>query len=146
MISTPVKLLDQVRRKIRLKGYSIRTEKTYVEWIRRFILFHDKRHPKEMGKAEIESFLAHLVIQRNVASSTQNQAFNAILFLYDQVLEAKMPDDIQAIRSEKPARVPTVMTHEETHKMIAVMSGVHRLMAKMMYGCGLRALECLPQC
>jgi integron integrase len=143
MINTPVKLLDQVRRKIRLKGYSIRTEKTYVEWIRRFILFHDKRHPKEMGKAEIESFLAHLVIQRNVASSTQNQAFNAILFLYDQVLEAKMPDDIQAIRSKKPARVPTVMTHEETHKMIAVMSGVHRLMAKMMYGCGLRVLECL---
>ena len=143
MINTPVKLLDQVRRKIRLKGYSIRTEKTYVEWIRRFILFHDKRHPKEMGKAEIESFLAHLVIQRNVASSTQNQAFNAILFLYDQVLEAKMPDDIQAIRSKKPARVPTVMTHDETHKMIAVMSGVHRLMAKMMYGCGLRVLECL---
>ena len=96
-----------------------------------------------MGKAEIESFRAHLVIQRNVASSTQNQAFNAILFLYDQVLEAKMPDDIQAIRSKKPARVPTVMTHEETHKMIAVMSGVHRLMAKMMYGCGLRVLECL---
>jgi integron integrase len=143
MSNPPVKLLDQVKRKIRLKGYSIRTEKSYVEWIRRFILFHGKRHPKEMGKAEIENFLSHLVIQRNVASSTQNQAFNAILFLYDQVLESKMPEDIQSIRSKKPVRVPTVMTREETHKMIAILSGVHRLMAKIMYGCGLRVLECL---
>ena len=143
MSNPPIKLLDQVRSKIRLKGYSIRTEKSYVEWIRRFILFHHKRHPKEMGKAEIESFLSHLVIQRNVASSTQNQAFNAILFLYDHVLETKMPEEIQSIRSKNPVRVPTVMTREETHKMIAVMSGVHQLMAKMMYGCGLRVLECL---
>jgi integron integrase len=143
MGNPPIKLLDKVRRKIRLKGYSIRTEKSYVEWIRRFILFHGKRHPKEMGKEEIESFLSHLVIQRNVASSTQNQAFNAILFLYDQVLEAKMPEDIQAIRSKKPVRVPTVMTPEETQKMIAMLSGVHQLMAKMMYGSGLRVLECL---
>jgi integron integrase len=143
MSHPPVKLLDQVRSRIRLKGYSIRTEKSYVEWIRRFIIFHNKRHPKEMGKAEIESFLSHLVLQRNVAPSTQNQAFNAILFLYDQVLETKMPEDIQSIRSKKPVRVPTVMTHEETCKVIAVMSGEHRLMAKLMYGCGLRALECL---
>lgn len=143
MSHPPVKLLDQVRSRIRLKGYSIRTEKSYVEWIRRFILFHNKRHPKEMGKAEIESFLSHLVLQRNVASSTQNQAFNAILFLYDQVLEVKMPEEIQSIRSKKPVRVPTVMTHKEINKMIAAMSGVHQLMAKMMYGCGLQVLECL---
>ena len=143
MSNPPVKLLDQVKRKIRLKGYSIRTEKAYAEWIRLFILFHNKRHPKEMGKAEIESFLSHLVIQRNVASSNQNQAFNAILFLYDQVLETKMPEKIQSIRSKKPARVTTVMTLDEIHKMIAVLSGVHQLMAKMMYGCGLRVLECL---
>jgi integrase len=143
MSNPPVKLFNLVRRKIRLKGYSIRSEKSYVEWIRRFILFHDKRHPKEMGKAEIEGFLSYLVIRRNVASSTQNQAFNAILFLYDQVLESKMPEDIQSIRSKKPVRVPTVMTREETHEMITVMNGVHQLMAKMIYGCGLRVLECL---
>jgi integron integrase len=143
MSHPPVKLLDQVRSRIRLKGYSIRTEKSYVEWIRRFILFHNKRHPREMGKAEIESFLSHLVLQRNVAASTQNQAFNAILFLYDQVLGMKMPENIQSIRSKKPIRVPTVMTHDETQKMITAMNGVHQLMAKMMYGCGLRVLECL---
>ena len=142
MANQPVKLLDQVRQKIRLKGYSIRTEKSYVEWIRRFILFHNKRHPKEMGKKEIESFLSHLVIGRDVASSTQNQAFNAILFLFDQVLETGMPDNIQAIRSKKPIRVPTVMSLEETRKILSVMTGVHQLMAKAMYGCGLRAIEC----
>jgi integrase len=85
----------------------------------------------------------HLAIQRKVASSTQNQAFNAILFLYDQVLETKMPENIQSMRSKNPIRVPTVMTREETRKVIAAMSGVHQLMAKIMYGCGLRALECL---
>ena len=82
MGNPPVKLLDKVRQCIRLKGYSIRTEKSYVSWIKRFILFHDKRHPQDMGKPEIEALLTHLVIKRNVASSTQNQAFNAILFLY----------------------------------------------------------------
>ena len=82
MDDSPVKLLDKVRQRIRLKGYSIRTEKSYVSWIKRFVLFHDKRHPQDMGRPEIEAFLSHLVMKRNVASSTQNQAFNAILFLY----------------------------------------------------------------
>ncbi len=86
MRNRPVRLLDKVRQKIRLKGYSIRTEKTYTSWIKRFILFHRKRHPNEMGKPEIEAFLTHLAINRNVAASTQNQAFNAILFLYTHVL------------------------------------------------------------
>jgi integron integrase len=143
MGNPPVRLLDQVRQKIRVKGYSIRTEKAYIDWIKRFIIFHNKRHPKEMGKTEIEAFLSHLAIRRRVASSTQNQAFNALLFLYDQVLEMKMPENIQSMRSKKPVRVPTVMTREETRKVIAAMSGVHQLMAKMMYGCGLRAMECL---
>jgi integron integrase len=143
MAKPQTKLLDQVRNRIRLKGYSIRTEKTYVEWIRRFILFHNKQHPKQMGKKEIESFLSYLVVQRNVAPSTQNQAFNAILFLFRQVLEMEMPENIQSIRSKKPVRVPTVMTPEETHKLIAMMNGVHQLMAKTIYGCGLRVLECL---
>jgi len=96
-----------------------------------------------MGKEEIELFLSHLVLQRKVAPSTQNQAFNALLFLYDQVLEIKMPEHIQSIRSKKPIRVPTVMTREEVRKVIGAMSGVHQLMAKIMYGCGLRVLECL---
>lgn len=122
MENPPVKLLDRVRQKIRVKGYSIRTEKAYIDWIKRFIIFHGKRHPKEMGKGEIEDFLSHLAIQHKVASSTQNQAFNAILFLYDQVLEMKMPEKIKSMRSKNPVRVPTVMTREETRKVIAAMS------------------------
>jgi len=142
-MNPPVKLLDQVRQRIRLKGYSIRTEKSYTEWIRRYILFHGKQHPKEMGKREIEAFLSHLAINRNVAPSTQNQAFNALLFLYDQVLEIKMPEDIRSVRSKKPVRMPTVMTPDETRRVISAMRGVHKLMAEILYGCGLRVLECV---
>ncbi len=143
MGNSPVKLLDKVRQRIRLKGYSIRTEKSYVSWIKRFILFHGKRHPQDMGKPEIETFLSHLVMKRNVASSTQNQAFNAILFLYNHVLDVDMPEDINALRSKKPVRVPTVMTREETLTLIAMMHGTHQLMAKLIYGCGLRVMECI---
>lgn len=139
----PTRLLDKVRQRIRLKGYSIRTERSYTQWIRRFILFHDKRHPKDMGKKEIEAFLSDLVMNRNVAASTQNQAFNALLFLYNQVLEMQMPDDINAMRSKKPVRVPTVMAREETHRLICAMNGTSKLMAEIMYGCGLRAIECV---
>ena len=138
-----VKLLDRVRQSIRLKGYSIRTEQSYVSWIKRFILFHGKRHPRDMKKPEIEAFLSHLVMKRNVASSTQNQAFNAILFLYNHVLDVDMPQDINALRSKKPVLVPTVMTREETLKLIGSMHGTHQLMAKLMYGCGLRVIECV---
>jgi integrase len=112
-----VKLLDLVRQRIRLKGYSIRTEKSYTQWIRRFIFFHNKRHPKLMGKTEIEAFLSHLVIHRNVSPSTQNQAFNALIFLYKQVLEQDLPDEISAIRSKKPVRIPTVMSRDETRRV-----------------------------
>jgi len=140
---SPVKLLDKVRQRLRLKGYSIRTEKSYVSWIKRFILFHGKRHPQEMGKLEIEAFLSHLVINRNVASSTQNQAFNAILFLYSHVLDVDMPKDVDALRSKKPVRVPTVMTRKETSNLIAMMRGTHQLMAKLIYGSGLRVRECI---
>lgn len=143
MDKPPVKLLDLVRQRIRLKGYSIHTEKTYCEWIKRYILYHNKRHPKEMGRKEIEKFLSHLVMDRNVAPSTQNQAFNAILFLYRNVLEMDMPDNIQALRSKKPVRVPTVMTREEAHKVISLITGEHQLMVKILYGCGLRTQECL---
>lgn len=128
----PVRLLDKVRQRIRLKGYSIRTERSYSQWIKRFILFHDKRHAKDMGKMEIEAFLSDLAMNRNVAASTQNQAFNALLFLYHQVLEMKMPDDINAMRSKKPLRVPTVMTREEINCLISCMNGTKKLMAETM--------------
>jgi site-specific recombinase XerD len=139
----PVRLLDRVRQCIRLKGYSIRTEKSYVSWIKRFILFHDKRHPKDMGKPEIEAFLTHLVIKRNVASSTQNQAFNAILFLYNHALNVDILQYINLLRSKKPVCLPTVMTREESLKLIEAMRGTHQLMAKLMYGSGLRVMECI---
>jgi integron integrase len=135
--------LDKVRQRIRLKGYSIRTERSYAQWIKRFILFHNKRHPRDMGKMEIEAFLSDLAVNRNVAASTQNQAFNALLFLYNQVLEMKMPDGINAMRSKKPVRVPTVMTREETSRLISSMNGAKKLMAEIMYGCGLRVIECV---
>jgi integron integrase len=96
-----------------------------------------------MGKVEIEAFLSDLVMNRNVAASTQNQAFNALLFLYNQVLEMKMPDDINAIRSRKPVRVPTVMSREETNRLISSMDGTKKLMVEIMYGCGLRVMECV---
>jgi len=138
-----LKLLDLVRQRIRLKGHSIRTEKAYVSWIKRYILFHDKRHPEDMGKAEIEAFLSHLAMKLNVAPSTQNQAFNAILFLYKHVLQKDMPEDIDAFRAKKPQRLPTVMTREETMRVIRVMTGTHQMMGKIMYGSGLRVLECV---
>lgn len=139
----PKRLLDQVRERIRLKHYSIRTEAAYVSWIKRFILFHGKKHPKEMGRQEIEGFLSHLASNLNVASSTQNQAFNALLFLYNQVLYQPLDDKINAIRAKKPRRLPTVMTSEEAMKVINGLSGRHKLMAKLLYGSGLRLMECL---
>ena len=137
------KLLDRVRYTIRLKGYSIRTEQAYTSWIRRFIIFHNKRHPQDMGKAEIEAFLSYLAIDRHVAASTQNQAFNALLFLYRSVLEIDFPENINAFRSKRPVRLPTVLTHSEAVKIISVMTGPQQLMTKILYGSGLRAIECI---
>jgi len=139
----PKKLLDQVRDLIRLRQYSIRTEQAYVSWIKRFILFHDKKHPNEMGKNEIEAFLTHLAKNMNVASSTQNQAFNALLFLYKQVLDQPLDEKINAVRAKKPRRLPTVMTNEEAMKVINNLSGPNKLMAKLLYGSGLRLMECI---
>ena len=109
----PKKLLDQVRHIIRLKHYSMSTEKSYVSWIRRFILFHDKRHPKEMGVAEIEAFLTHLAVDQQVAASTQNQALHALLFLYQQVLHKKLDGPISPMRAKRSKHLPTVLTREE---------------------------------
>ncbi len=143
MNSQPVKLLDQVRNRIRVKHYSIRTEEAYVSWIKRFILFHDKRHPKEMGSKEIEAFLTNLAVRGKVASSTQNQAFNAILFLYNQVLKLDVFDKIDAIRAKPPERLPVVLSEQEAIGVIDAISGVQQLMVKILYGAGLRGIECV---
>ena len=118
MQSRPRKLLDQVRHTIRLKHYSSSTEETYVSWIKRYIFFHDKRHPQDMGIAEVEAFLTHLAVEQRVASSTQNQALNALLFLYHQVLGIKLEGQITHIRAKKRTRLPTVLTREETLRVI----------------------------
>jgi integron integrase len=136
------KLLDQVREAIRVKHYSIRTEKTYVDWIKRFILFHGKRHPQSMGAEEVSQFLSDLAVNRNVAASTQNQAFSALLFLYKEVLKQELPwiDDIQ--RAKRPAKLPVVFTPDEARAVLGKLKGTARLMAQLLYGCGLRLNEC----
>lgn len=137
------KLLDQVRELIRIRHYSIRTEQAYLQWIKRFILFHGKRHPREMGAEELTRFLSHLAIRRHVSASTQNQALNAILFLYRDVLKVQLPwlDDVQ--RAKKPQHLPVVFTREEVRALLAQLDGTLWLMAMLTYGAGLRLLECL---
>ena len=137
------KLLDQVRQKIRLKHYSIRTEQAYVDWIRRYILYHQKRHPQDMGKPEVEQFLTHLAVERNVAASTQNQALSAILFLYKEVLEQDIGWLDGMERAKRPARLPVVLTATEVRTVLAHLEGRHRLMANLLYGSGLRLMECV---
>ena len=136
-------LFDRIRDLIRLKHYSIRTEKSYLSWIMRYILFHNKRDPKEMANPEIEAFLSHLAVDLKVSAATQNQAFNAILFLYKGVLKKELDDSIDAIRAKKPKRLPTVMTKDETMKVIGAIPADHQLMVKLIYGSGLRLMECL---
>lgn len=137
------RLFDRIREVIRLKHYSLSTEKTYISWVKRYLLFHNMRHPREMGRREIESFLSYLATTRRVASSTQNQAFNAILFLYNEVLKLELDGSIDAIRAKRPVRIPVVMSHEEALRVIACMAGSYRLMAQLLYGSGLRLMECL---
>ncbi|MDP2810220.1 MAG: integron integrase [Rhodocyclaceae bacterium] len=144
--STPAdspKLLDRVRDRIRRKGYSLRTEKSYAHWIRRFILFHDKRHPTDMGAAEVEAFLTSLAVDRNVAAATQNLALSAILFLYREVLEMPLPwlDGIE--RAKKPARLPTVLTQAEVGAILGRLDGTSALMLRLLYGTGMRLMECV---
>jgi integron integrase len=139
----PRKLLDRVRWHLRVKRYSIRTEQVYVDWIRRYILFHGKRHPEEMGEKEIAEFLTHLAIEKHVAASTQNQALSALLFLYQQVLDHKLDYIDKIERVKRPAKVPVVFTRAEARAVLARLKGDYRLMAHLLYGSGLRLLECL---
>lgn len=143
--STPKsgKLLNQIRDAIRLKHYSYSTEKTYMHWAKRFILFHNKRHPAEMGAAEIEAFLTHLAKDENVSASTQNQALNALLFLYRNVLQMDIAIPIHALRAKPCEYLPTVLSKDETIRVLTGMQGLHQLMAKLLYGCGLRLMECM---
>ena len=143
MNTQPVRLMTQVREKIRLKHYSIRTEEAYVQWIKRFILFHDKKHPKDLNRGHIEAFLTHLAVQRNVAASTQNQAFAALLFLYEKVLETDTFSDVDAFRAKPPERLPVVLSVDEAFSVIDAMTGVFQLIIKLIYGTGMRGIECV---
>ena len=140
--SPPPKLLDRVRWHLRAKHYSIRTEEAYTDWIRRFILFHRKRHPIDMGEQEIAAFLTHLAVDRHVAASTQNQALSALLFLYQEVLGRKLDFIGNVERVRRPAKLPVVFTREEAQAVLARLKGDYRIMAGLLYGSGLRLMEC----
>jgi len=135
------KLLEQVADKLRVLHYSIRTERSYVDWIRRFILFHQKRHPREMGGPEIEAFLTHLAVEGKVAASTQNQAFAAIQFLYQKILDVELPP-LNALRAKRPERLPVVLSVAEVRILLDGLDGIDRLQAELLYGTGMRVLEC----
>lgn len=140
---SPPKLLDQVRAKIRLKHYSIRTEQAYADWIKRFILFFDKRHPRELGASEVEQFLTHLAVEGRVAASTQNQAKSALLFLYREVLALELPWLGEVEKAKAPKRLPVVLTPREVNAVLENLSGLHWLVGSLLYGTGMRLLECL---
>jgi integron integrase len=142
-VASSPKLLDRVRWHLRVKHYSIRTEQAYVDWIRRYILFHQKRHPNEMGEKEITRFLTHLAVEKSVAASTQNQAFSALLFLYQQVLDRKLDFIHNIQRVTRPAKLPVVFTPAETRAVLAQLKGKYRLMGELLYGSGLRVMECV---
>ncbi len=135
------RLLDQVREATRLRHYSIRTEQAYVGWARRFVLFHGKRHPAEMGAAEIEAFLTDLAVRGKVAASTQNQALNALVFLYREVLGRDPGDFSGLVRARRPKRVPIVLTKEETLRLLQGLEGTLSLIIRLIYGAGLRLME-----
>jgi site-specific recombinase XerD len=139
----PKKLLEEVRDLMRVKHYSIRTERCYSDWIVRFIRFHGKRHPREMAEAEVTAFLTHLARDGNVAASTQNQALSALLFLYQQVLK-KGSGWLEGMeRASKPKRLPVVLTRDEVRRVFSHLQSTPRLMAGLLYGSGLRLMECV---
>ncbi len=139
----PPKLLDRLRQACRVRHYSIRTEEAYHDWCRRFVLFHDKRHPLEVGAAGVSAFLTHLAVERQVGPSTQNQALNALLFLYRQVLGVEPGLFADVVRAARPRRLPVVLSRDEVRRLLADLTGTPGLMARVQYGGGLRLLECL---
>jgi len=142
--TSPPKLLDQVRDRLRLKHYSLRTEQAYVGWIKRYIIFHGKRHPAEMGKPELEAYLTSLAVDRNVSASTQTQALSALLFLYKEVLGLEFPWLDEVTRAKKPVRLPTVLTADEVKLLLKYVDDpLMDLIVRLLYGTGMRLLECL---
>ena len=137
------KLLDQVRDVIRRKHYSIRTEQAYIDWIKRFIIYHGKRHPGEMAEEEVAEFLTHLARHLNVAASTQNQALSALLFLYKEVLKHEIGWLEKVERAKKPPKLPVVLSRAEVKQIFGHLHGVPKLMAGLLYGSGLRLMECV---
>jgi len=140
--ATPPSLLERVRRAIHARHYSPRTEKAYVGWIRRYVLFHGKRHPETLGAAEVSQFLSHLATRARVSASTQNQAFSALLFLYREVLGRELSGLEEVVRAKRPVRLPLVLNRQEVQGVLSRLRGVPCLMASLMYGAGLRLLEC----
>jgi integron integrase len=139
----PPKLLDQVSARLRVKHYSLRTEKSYLDWIKRYILHHGKRHPLEMGAVEVEDFLTHLAVARNVSASTQNQAKSALLFLYKEVLGVDLPWLDNVTQAKTPKRLPVVLTQAEVQAILTRLDGSMWLIVSLLYGSGLRVMECL---
>ena len=137
----PPKLLDRMRIHLRTRHYSMRTEEAYVDWARRFILFHGKRHPQEMGAPEVEAFLSHLAVERKVSASTQNQAKAALLYLYKQVLDIDLPWLDEVAQARRPKRLPVVLTPSEVRELLLHTEGTPGLIAQLMYGTGLRLME-----
>ncbi len=137
------KLLDQIRHAARALHYSLKTEEAYVHWARRYILFHGKRHPAEMREEQVNQFLTDLAVRGRVAASTQNQALAALLFLYDKVLKTPLDRIDGVVRAKRPKRLPTVLTRDEVRTVLNELNGTYRLIATLLYGCGLRQIECL---
>ncbi len=143
MNRTQTSLIEEVRRTLQRKHYSSRTQNTYLRWIRRFLRFHNLKHPRSMGKNEIEAYLNYLAIDRKVSASTQNQAFSAILFLFRTVLGQEVTEPIQPLRARRPQRLPTVLSKSEARTVLECLQGVQQLMAQLLYGSGLRLMECV---
>jgi integron integrase len=142
-IKRPPKLLDQVRDRLRVKHYSLQTEKLYVQWAKRFILFNGKRHPKDLGAQEVEAFLTHLAVVGQVSASTQNQALSALLFLYKEVLSIDLPWLDNVVRAKRPQRLPVVLSRNEVREVLVRMNGIYSLLANLLYGTGMRIMECV---
>jgi integron integrase len=136
-------VLERMRQAIRIRHYSLRTEEAYLAWIKRFIIFHDKKHPKDMGASEIQQFLSHLAVRVNVAASTQNQALCAIIFLYKNVLNIELPEFEEIVWAKKPKKLPVVFSQAEVKAVLGQLSGTYWIMGNLLYGSGLRLIECL---
>ena len=143
MADRPPRLLDQVRRELRVRHYSPRTESAYIHWIVRYIRFHGVRHPNEMGVPEVSAFLSHLAVEANVAPSTQNQALNALVFRYGPVLGRPLGELAGVVRARKARKLPVVLSREEVERLLIRLEGSPRLVASLLYGSGLRLLEAL---